>query len=373
MIRFAYVLAALLFFGLVGARYDPQTGFTRLIRFSDPWNDKRLAKLQSLPIAIDAPESGGYDGQFYAQIAIDPLLRSPDLEAAIDAPAYRARRILVPATAALVGCGNPWWTLQVYALINVFCWIVLAWRLRVWIKGTDWMSFARWFGCMFSMGVLESVRQSLVDLPALLLLALAIESFARSEGNRSTLWLALGNLAKETTLLGAVALESIGFLRPGNRLSAFIKVSLTAVPLGLWWLYINHRFAPGAAGNGFGNFTWPFLGLFSETKVCVQALLEGNFDGRFSFGTVAIIALLTQSVVVLWQRDMESPWWRVGSAYALLLPFLGLWVWSGYWAACRALLPLTIAFNLLLPSKRTFWPLWTIGNLALLHGVWRFV
>ena len=51
----------------------------------------------------------------------------------------------------------------------------------------------------------------------------------------------------------------------------------------------------------------------------------------------------------------------------------GSWVWSGYWAACRAVLPMTLAFNLLLPAGRGFWIWWIAGNLALFHGVWRFL
>ena len=72
-------------------------------------------------------------------------------------------------------------------------------------------------------------------------------------------------------------------------------------------------------------------------------------------------------------RAINHPWWRIGAAYSILLLFLSYWVWSGYWAACRAVLPMTIAFNLLLPPNRFFWPLWILGNLTLLHGVWRFL
>jgi len=55
--------------------------------------------LQGLPIATVAG-SNGYDGQFYIQIALDPLLRGAKLQQVLDAPAYRARRILAPAIAS---------------------------------------------------------------------------------------------------------------------------------------------------------------------------------------------------------------------------------------------------------------------------------
>lgn len=372
MIRYAYCIAAVLFVALVGSKFDRQTSFTSLIRFGETWQNRRLHSLENLPIAT-VEKSSGYDGQFYAQIALDPLLRDTELNRAIDAPAYRARRILTPAVAAVLGAGNAWWTLQVYALLNVISWFALAWLLRTWIAGNDWTGFARWGACMFSLGVLDSVRQSLVDLPALLLLSLAIRASTRVQPSKSILWLALGNLAKETTLIGTVALCIIGYSNGSRWRRTFLLSLIPALPLLAWWLYVDHRFSAIPSTEGLGNFTWPLLGLFVQVKSCLHELLLGNFDSRFSFGLLAVIGLTAQTSVLWRNRDFNSPWWRVGAAYSLLLPFLSVWVWSGYWAVCRALLPLTIAFNLLLPLNRRFWPLWTIGNLTLLHAVWRFL
>jgi len=190
----AYRFALVLFATLVMLKFSPVTGFTSLIRFGQTWNGHRHSSLQLLPIAV-VPDSNGYDGQFYAQIALDPTLRDAEFIQVVDAPAYRARRILVPALAAILGMRNPWWTMQAYALVNVLVWVIFALLLRRHIGGNDWLAFARWVGCVFSMGAIESVRQSLVDLPALLLLLLAIEAHSRARFAPSSLWLSLGNLA----------------------------------------------------------------------------------------------------------------------------------------------------------------------------------
>jgi hypothetical protein len=370
--RIAYGLALLFFAALVLLKFSPQTGFTSLIRFGETWNNHRLASLQALPIAV-VPSSNGYDGQFYAQIALDPALRDAGLRQAIDAPAYRARRILTPAFAALLGMGNPWWTIQVYALLNVFAWFFFARLLWRHIGGYDWIAYARWIGCVFSMGALESVRQSLVDLPALLLLLLAVEAHTGTQFRRSTPWLALGNLAKETSLLSAVALSldpSKG-KPPWRRL--LISLGVCALPLALWSLYVNHRFPVTAGSAGMGNFTLPLLGLFEHLKTCGAEILSGNLDGRYTMGLISALGFLIQ-ILVLWRTPLpRSAWWRIGAIYSLLFVFLSPWVWSGYWAACRALLPMTMAFNLLLPAHRHFWHLWAIGNLTMLHAVWRFL
>lgn len=373
MPRIAYWIATCLFLALVAAKFSPQTGFTSLIRFGETWESRRNPALTQLLVAT-VPNSSGYDGQFYAQVALDPLLRAPNTRTALDIPEYRARRILGPAIAAAMAVGDPWWTLQIYALLNVACWLGLAWTLYKIMPESDWASFARWTGCMFGMGVLESVRQSLVDLPAMLLLTLAIIAHNHARDTRTTIWLGLSNLAKESSLLGMLALNVDGWRWPfTTRKKAIIAIAAT-VPIIVWSIYVNSRFSNSTGTTGAGNFTWPLLGIVQQTGVCIAEIAKGNWDGRYSMGLLATIGLSTQAWV-LWRRpEFQSSWWRVGAAYAVLILFLGPWVWSGYWAACRALLPMTIGFNVLLPAQtRSFWPLWILGNSTLLHAIWRFL
>lgn len=373
MSRHAYWIATCVFLALVASKFTPQTGFTSLIRFGETWESRRNPALDNLPIAT-VPNSNGYDGQFYAQLALDPLLLSSETAAALDVPDYRARRILAPALASAVGAGNPWWTLQIYALLNIVCWLILGRVLYCSISGSDWVSFARWVGCMFSMGVLESVRQSLVDLPSLLLLTLAILAHDQARYARSTCWLALANLAKESSLLAGIALGVESFRWPFTTKRKVISVVAATIPLGAWCLYVHYRMAISTDSSGAGNFTWPLLGAALQVKRSITEIASGNWDGRYTMALLAITGLFTQAWVLWRTPNIKSSWWRVGAAYALLVLILSPWVWSGYWAACRALLPMTVAFNLLLPaSPRIFWPLWIVGNIAMLHAIWRFL
>lgn len=372
MIRRCYWLACLLFAGLLAGKFSLQTGFSSLIRFGETWQERRHVLLKELPLAT-FPGSNGYDGQFYAQLALDPLLLGDDLKNNIDAPAYRSRRILTPATATVLGLGNPWWTIQAYSFINILCWFTLAWLLSMHFSGENWIGFARWIGCMFSMGILESVRQSLVDLPALVLLTLAVISHNQSRSSCSTAWLALGNLAKETNLLGSLALEAEALFDRIRRRHALWLLASSAVPFALWSLYVASRFPESTGDGGLGNFTWPALGLLTQAKSSFAELFHGNIDGRYSFALIGMLGLIVQFWTI-WSRPIyRSPWWRIGAAYSLLSLVMSSWIWSGYWAACRAALPMTIAFNLLLPRSLWFWPLWIAGNLTILHAVWRFL
>lgn len=363
MPRLAYRLTAALFTLVVAAKFDVRTGFSALVRFGSERTETRLPQLNALPLAT-VPDSSGYDGQFYAQLALSPALTDPALTTALDAPAYRARRILVPATAHLLGFGRPAWIVQAYALLNVACWAAFAILLLREIPPTGLTAFARWFACVFSLGVLDSVRQSLVDLPALLLLLLAVRA-ARPPPR--TLWSALGHLAKETNVLASCALA----VAPGTRWRGLVWLPLSLLPLAVWLAYVAYRLPAGE--TGWGNFTWPFLGAIAQLSTSASELVSGNTDSRHLFAVLAIPGLFLQATVLLLHRTPAAAWWRIGVAYAVLLVFLGPWVWSGYWAACRAVLPLTIAFNLLLPTNRAFWPLLIAGNLPLLHGVWRFL
>jgi hypothetical protein len=365
--RLAYWLTAAVFAALVAAKFSPATGFTSLLRFGESLAAQRHPALAPLQITT-VPASSGYDGQFYAQLALDPTLRDPALATALDAPAYRSRRIAAPATAHVLGLGSPWLTLNIFALLNVACWAAFAVLLRREIAELGAAhGFARWFACVFSLGVLDSVRQSLVDLPALLALLLALRAHRRCSTAGASAWSALGHLTKETNLLASAALWA--WPRPNRRQIAWF--ALSACPLVIWLAYVAFRFPGGE--SGLGNFTWPILGAVQQLRTAGTALAAGNLDSRHLFAAVAIPGLFLQFWTLLRLRGPSDPWWRIGIAYGALLLVLGPWVWSGYWAACRAVLPLTVAFNLLLPANRAFWPLFVFCNLPLLHAVWRFL
>ncbi len=371
MLRSAVFWLTLLFFALlVAAKFDRATGFTSLLHFGEPWATRRVPAAQALPVAV-TPSSTGYDGQFYAQIALSPSLRDPALDTALDAPAYRARRILGPFLAHCAGFGRPWLVLNAFALLNVACWLGFAWLLWREIDDASAAGTARWVACVLSLGVLDSVRQSLVDLPALLFLLIAVRQFRRDTAPAvSTTALALANLTKETSLLASLAL--LGWPSRDRRRPLFALVAC-AIPPAIWFVYVAQRFPTTPITSGSGNFTWPVLGAAAQFADSAREVAAGNFDSRHTFALLGILGLGLQAGVLWRHRAPSNPWWRIGAVYSVLLLFLGPWVWSGYWAACRAVLPLTVAFNLLLPAGRSFWPLLILGNLTALHAVWRFL
>lgn len=356
--------------GMVAARWDPATGFTGLLRFGEHFADRRLAVLDGRPLPTFP--AAGYDGQFYAQLAVAGNPATPELGTALDNVRYRARRIFLPAVAHVLGAGHPLLTLNVYALLNVVAWLVLAWRL--WrLAGPlgapgPWV----WGATMLGIGVLDSVRLSLTDLPALVLFVVAVELAAAGRRGPALAFLAIGGLTRELTLLAAPALP-VAARSPGRawlaRLRAF---ALAALPLALW-LWWLHRHVAAGDDTGTGNFSWPGAALAGHVATCARQLADGNFDGRHLFGLLAAGSFIYQSWFIARRWRDPSPWVRAALPFAALVWFLGDQVWHGYWAAARTLLPLTLAFNLSLPRDSAFgWRL-LAGNILVLHGVWRLL
>src|SRR6185295_6808095 len=127
-----------------------------------------------------------------AQRALDPFCRDPLVDHAIDLPPFRARRILFSWTAYAVGLGRPAWIIEVYALQNVACWLLLAWLLARWIPPASGRGLALWTACLFSHGVLWSVRFALLDAPSLVLTVCAVRAV---EKRRSLLSAAIVGIA----------------------------------------------------------------------------------------------------------------------------------------------------------------------------------
>jgi len=78
-----------------------------------------------------------------------------------------------------------------------------------------------------------------------------------------------------------------------------------------------------------------------------------------------LVALTAQCLFFVLRPRWSEAWWRAGIGYAVLLVVLGDAVWEGYpGAASRVLLPMTLAFNILVPRGRSWWLLLLLGNLT---------
>lgn len=362
--------AVVAFAALVAAQWSPRTGLTALLRFGDSFAAGRIPAVAALPIA-EFPGSG-YDGQFYAQIAVAGNPAEPALAAALDNPRYRIRRILLPALAHVLGGGRPWTVLQVYALLNVAAWGALAWLLWNRLASGGARGVAAWVAILFGIGALDSVRFSLTDLPAAAVVAGAVLLAERGRHAPALAAIAIAGLTRETSVLAAPGVRPGRLIERGSWARRASDFAIAAAPVAAWSAWTAAEIRSGSA-TGARNLDWPALSLVRHAGDCFRHIASGSMDGRYWFGLAAVVSLGWQSVFVLRRIGVESPWIRCAFPYALLYWILGEQVWHGYWAAARSLLPLTLAFNVALVRERRFLPHFLIGNVCALHGIYRFL
>lgn len=359
--------AVVLFFALVARFWHPVYGLTALIQLDAANDDLKISVFREYPVYVHR-DTGGYDGLYYAQIAYDPLLKSPDLPRAMDNLSYRARRILPPALAWLLSAGQPAAIVHVYSVLNLAAWLILAallWRL---LAVVDFRGYLAWAGVLFSAGTLSSVRLALTDLPMLVLLTLAVTAAERARPRTAIAWLAAAALARETALLGAAGLFAPPWFSLKNLRKNIFACALIAAPLATWLAYIRWRIGPADAG--WGNFTLPLSG-FVEKWGTALADLAYLYDPLLAWTTLlAVLGLTVQAIFILsrW-RLFADAWWRIGAVYSGLMAMIGTAVWEGYpGAGTRVLLPLTLAFNLLAHRTRAAVVWLILGNLGVGAG-----
>ena len=362
-VRAAYLACVILFGWAVLQFYAPGTGFTSLISIGDAINNRQMTKLRNVPHFV-YDDSAGYDGAYYVQLALYPTLQNPRLATAIDNLPYRARRILFCWVAWAVGLDQPAWIVQAFALVNVASWFGLAWVLLRWFPATGWGNFFRWFSVMFSHGVCMSVRDSLVDGPALLLVAVALAAWEDGQKRRASVLLGLAGLGRETSLLVAsafapVALHDLAGWRQFGR-----RAAVAALPLLAWIIYLRLRLGPPNE-TGFNNFTLPLAGLVEKWRSVAAVMTEnsGSAIGRAALWVT--VALTVQFLFFTLRWRLTQMWWRVGATFAILMMFLSTPVWEGFpGAAARVLLPMTLAFNILVPRGARWLAVLVAGNLT---------
>ena len=347
--------------------HDSKTGLTSLILFGDSYQPRRLERLHPLPI-YTFKGSAGYDGQFYSQLAVAGNPFDPELRTALDMPASRSGRILMPLLAHVAGLGRPWWVLNAYALIGIVSWLALAWVLaRWWFPPNDLQHLLRWVGCLFGAGMVVSVTRSLTDGPAVLFVALAIRALENKRRWLGTALLAAGGFVRETTLLCASTLLPTDFRERRDWIRTFAQVLAAAVPVILWIAIVSAYHGYTGYAGGTPMFSWPLAPALRKIHLVLVTARRQGFDTWVRIDFFTLVALGAQVGFVLARPRFTSPEWRIGATFAVLGLFLSWAMWDDTPApVARYLLPLTFAFNRLAPAGRRGLIILALGNLSVL-------
>jgi hypothetical protein len=354
-----------LFLASVARFYHPGYGFTALLGMPEG-HEYEVPAMRAIP-HVDYPPSASYGGQFYAQLALDPLLRGPDIDRALDQPPYRARRILLSWTAWALGLGRPVWVIEAFALQNVLAWILLAMLTTRWLPLRSWRHLALWTACLFAHGLLWSVRFSLVDGPSLLFLACIVWAAESSRPLLSAAVTGIAALARETSLLGLLAQPRPRRVRDLGRLA--VATTIAVLPLLIWQDYLFSIYRTGSI-TGQNRFTIPFAAYAHALRRAAHALWydPGTLAAVLPF--CVFFAFTVEAAYLVRHPRPSAAWWRLASAFAAIMVMLDPTLWN-IGSLTRIVLPMTYGFNLMLArhTGRGFWIWYALGNLQLVASL----
>ena len=344
-------MLVILFLASVARFYHRGTGFTALIAF--PAGHETEVPAMREVSHYDYPW-GSYDGQFYAQMALDPMLRDATIDRAMDLPPYRARRILFSWTAWAIGIGRPHGSSKCMRSRS---------RLLVVPRGvSDALDTAHErtrSGAVDGMPLrprnVWSVRFALLDVPSLVLIALAVAAVEKGRPLLSAAIIGISALGRETNLLASSATYSS---RPPRAVEVLLSAVLIVLPLFIWADYLRSIYRSTIFAQT--NKLMPGTGLYRSWRNVVFEDVKGS--GLFSMQGLwlcLLIALAAQAVYSIVRRDYAAPWWRIGVVYAALMLVLDRTLADPLTGAItRVLLPMTVGFNIQLASEAR----WTLDS-----------
>lgn len=376
----AAVASVVFFLVIVASYYSRETGLTVFLGLPANSHSYELPVVQATPHAHDEVH-GGYDGQFYAQYAVEPLLRDPAIDRAMDNPAYRSHRILLSWTAWAMSGGHPGRALEVFAWQNVVAWLLMAWVLCRWCPPTSARGFVLWAGVLWSHGWLFSVRFALTDGPSVLLIALAVLAAERDRPWVAACVTGLSGLARETNVIaGALLLRRLTWA-PRSWVLVGGGLLVCVLPLALWLDYLRSIYRDAVFVGG-DHITMPLSGFMLKAQGTLHAIRATGLTVSTVASATALAGFVAQAAALVWgtlqwrhDRSLSASWLLVAWPFLLLGLSAHPVVWEGSpGAITRVTLPLTIGVNILLAqAPRAPWWLILSANLGIVSGVMGFV
>jgi len=347
-------------------RFSPQTYFTSLVYYGSDFYAKAIPEVRAIKPAVKSKI--GYDGQFYSQIAIHPSLKTSGMREALDLPAYRAMRSLLPWLSYLGGFGRPFWIVQAYALSNLFFWYLLVFGMLHYLRPTLRRDYSCILAACLSSGVMFSLQRALIDLPAATLCFFG--TALANEG--AVIAIAAAVLTKETYILQLVEIPSRNQGR-SQLAPNIVRLACILFPLLLWYLYVHLTF--GFSQFGRTNFGWPFSGYFAAVLGAIKALSQKDISPFSITSLLAPVSLLVQGFYLFWAPRSASPYRRTGMAFAAASIFLSADVFVDQVSYCRDMIPVSLAFNIALMQNnpRRFVSWFVTGNIGLTMGFFRLI
>lgn len=278
----------------------------------------------------------GYDGQFYAVLATDPLVLDVQTMLHLDSPPYRAARVGAPLAAWLLGLGQPGAAVWIYVLL---CWagaLALVALLAGWLGergGSPWWALA----VGMSGGVAASVLRATPDALAVALALVGLWALAHRRHSWAVSLLIAAALTRETMVLAALG-AAVAEILSGRRRTAALYALLPAGVYGAWRVVLALMLgaSPLAAG---GNLGVPLAWVGAKAASLAQG--GAGAVGMELWGMLAVLSGLGGAVVLARRSLREAPA-AACVLFALLSVVLSSHVTVEAYAYARVLLPLPV-------------------------------
>ncbi len=284
-----------------------------------------------------APAAGpaGYDGQYYAALATDPLLLRPGTRLLLDNPPYRATRVGVPLLAWLLAAGHPGPAIVVY---QALCWLLTLVGIGVAARWLEERGHSPWWALPLATagGVAASMLRTTPDGAAAALIVVSLWLAAREKHAGSLAVLCAACLVRETSVLAALAL-AWGHLRFRRRGWAAAAVAMPVGVLLAWQCYLHH--AIGAAfDRGTGNLGRPLA--WVPAKFAAMAAGLPDVPWAETAGVTATLLTLAAAVALVLRERPPSASGTALLAFSALAAVAAINVYIEIWAYARALVML---------------------------------
>jgi len=318
------------------------------------------------PVLATAPTPGrdGYDGQFYVALATDPFMRNHDTVVALDNPAFRGSRLMIPLLAWILSLGNAGAAVYIYQLL---CWAlgIAAIALIARMLGEDGRCPAWALILIVGGGLVASLVRTTPDAATVAFILAALWFHRRGRFGAALGFVVAAVLSREIAMILALGLAAAEL-----RERKFARgVALVAAPAAAWlaWkiymqIWLGTAFTAGEKILG-SPFSWVArkIGEISH-GLADNSLLEIS-------GLIAMAASLVGLAAVASQKSRWSASEYTFLGFAALIPFLSYSVFIEAWGFTRILIVLPFLAILIAERQKSAWRRWSLRSVAIAYAM----
>gem|GEM_PF-6388973 len=326
-----------------------------------------LGKDMPHPSALaTAPKTSrdGYDGQFYAALATDPFMRNHDTIAALDNPAFRGSRLMIPLLAWILSLGNADLAVYIYQFL---CWTlgIAAIVLIARMLSEDGRCPAWALILILSGGLVASLIRTTPDAATVAFILAALWFHRRGRFGAALGFVVAAVLSREIAVILALGLAAAEL-----REQKFVRsISFVAAPIAVWlaWKVYMQIWLGTAFTAGEKIFSSPFSGVVRKIGEIIYGFV--STPSMEIAGLIAVAASLVGLAAVASQKSRWTAPDYTFLGFTILIPFLSYSVYIEAWGFTRILIVLPFLAIHVAERQKSAWRRWSLRSVAIAYAI----